>query len=138
MKHPEFAKRFQYAVTQSGVKDTQKALAKLFGVSEVMIWSYKNGEKLPRMAMAISIADKLNTSVEWLLQGTGTAMREPAAQYQPTLLYKTTQAIVDILEEMSESERKHVLKLVKGLQKEHKEEGKSEEDKKNEKNKEQP
>ena len=116
MKHPEFAKRFQYAVTQSGVKDTQKSLAKLFGVSEVMIWSYKNGEKLPRMAMAISIADKLNTSVEWLLQGTGVATRDPAAEYQPTPLYKTTQAVVDILEILSESDRKLALKFARELQ----------------------
>jgi transcriptional regulator with XRE-family HTH domain len=113
MKHPDFAERFKQAVRQSGVKDTQKELSKLFGVSEVMIWSYKNGEKLPRMAMAISIAEKLNTSVEWLLQGTGSAIKEPMATYDASPLKKSTREAIDLLESLSEAERKEALKLLK-------------------------
>ena len=70
MKHPEFAKRFNQAVSLSGVESTQKALGKLIGVSEVMIWSYRNGEKLPRMAMALNMAEIFGVSIDWLLMVT--------------------------------------------------------------------
>ena len=83
-KHPEFAKRFKQIIVREGINDSPKHLSKLLGVSEVMIWSYKNGKKLPRMAMAIKIADTFNTTVEWLLQGTGRAIREPVAEYDTT------------------------------------------------------
>ncbi|WP_444934954.1 LexA family protein [Microbulbifer sp. JTAC008] len=71
MKHPDFAKRFKRAVTHAGVEDTQEALARLFQVSTVTIWSYRNGEKLPRMSTATRIAETLGVSVDWLLTGTG-------------------------------------------------------------------
>lgn len=69
MKNIEFAERFKQAVANSGVEDTQEALSRLLGVSGVMIWSYRTGEKLPRMATAVRIADKLNVDVNWLLTG---------------------------------------------------------------------
>ena len=112
MKHPNFAQRFKQAVKDSGVKDTQKELSKLLGVSEVMIWSYKNGEKLPRMAMAISIAEKLNTSVEWLLQGRHPVVRERSGSYSAKPMKKSTKEAVDILESLSEIERKEAIKLL--------------------------
>ncbi|WP_444890023.1 LexA family protein [Microbulbifer sp. DLAB2-AA] len=71
MKHPDFAKRFKQAVTHAGVEDTQEALARLFDVSTVTIWSYRNGEKLPRMSTATRIAETLGVSVDWLLTGAG-------------------------------------------------------------------
>ena len=113
MKHPGFAKRFKQAVAHSGVIDTQKGLSKLLGVSEVMIWSYKNGEKLPRMAMAIKMAEKLNTSVEWLLQGTGSMVRDPAAKYDASTPDKGIKDLVKFAEKLTESEQKEALKLLK-------------------------
>lgn len=71
MKHPDFAKRFKQAVTHAGVEDTQEALARLFNVSTVTIWSYRNGEKLPRMSTAKRIAETLGVSLDWLLTGAG-------------------------------------------------------------------
>ncbi|WP_444897753.1 LexA family protein [Microbulbifer sp. SSSA005] len=71
MKHPDFAKRFKQAVAHAGVEDTQEALARLFHVSTVTIWSYRNGEKLPRMSTATRIAETLGVSVDWLLIGAG-------------------------------------------------------------------
>lgn len=71
MKHPDFAMRFKQAVKHAGVEDTQEALSRLLGVSTVMIWSYRNGDKLPRMNTATRIANILGVSVEWLLTGTG-------------------------------------------------------------------
>ena len=113
-KHPGFAERFQQAVTRSGVKDTQKSLAKLLGVSEVMIWSYKNGEKLPRMAMAVKIAETFNTSVEWLLQGSGSAVKENSPTYQiGSTPSKTTKDIMALLKTLSEDQRKEVLNILK-------------------------
>lgn len=119
MKHPEFAHRFNEAVAMAGVESTQRALSKLIGVSEVMIWSYRNGEKLPRMAMALKIAEELGVSVDWLLQGRGEptlypdGVAEKSAKYKaPKRLRKSTQSIVDFVETLTESERKKALKIL--------------------------
>lgn len=66
-----FGKRFREACLDSGLKDTQEDLAKAFSVSGVTIWSYRNGDKIPRMAKAIQIAQTLGVSIEWLLTGQG-------------------------------------------------------------------
>lgn len=114
MKHPKFAERFNQAVALAGVESTQKALGKLLGVSEVMIWSYRNGEKLPRMAMALKIADEFGVSVDWLLQGNGKPVHfietENGARQAP--LRKSTQVIVDFLETLTEAERKKAFKIL--------------------------
>lgn len=96
----------------SGLKDTQKGLAKLLGVSEVMVWSYKNGEKLPRMSMALNIANKLGVSVQWLLQGIGKENDEEHTSYQSKSFQQTTQNTIDFLEEITEPDRKRALKLL--------------------------
>lgn len=71
MEHPEFAKRFNLAVQKAGVEDTLKALSRLLEVSQVTVWSYKSGTKLPRVSTAKRVAQKLGVSTEWLLDGTG-------------------------------------------------------------------
>jgi SOS-response transcriptional repressor LexA len=71
MEKKAFADRFKKAVAHAGVDDTQEALGRLLGVSSVMIWSYKTGEKMPRMATAMRMAEKLGVSVSWLLSGKG-------------------------------------------------------------------
>lgn len=83
MKNTEFAARFIKAVEEAQINDkTQEGLGKLFGVSGVSIWSYRAGEKLPRMSTALRIAAALKVNVEWLLQGTG-PMRLGGAAEQP-------------------------------------------------------
>lgn len=75
MKYPDFAARFkaavEHGVATKDVVDTQDALAKLFEVSGVMVWSYRNGEKMPRMGTAVRIANALGVNVNWLLAGDG-------------------------------------------------------------------
>lgn len=71
MDREGFAARFKQAVAYAGVDDTQEALGRLLGVSSVMIWSYRTGEKLPRMATAVRIAEKLGVNINWLLTGFG-------------------------------------------------------------------
>lgn len=75
MKHPQFAARFreavEHGVKSKGVVNTQEGLARLFKVSGVMVWSYRNGEKLPRMSTAVRIANALGVDVNWLLTGAG-------------------------------------------------------------------
>lgn len=66
-----FSSRFKDAVAFAGVDDTQDSLGRLLGVSSVMIWSYRTGEKLPRMSTAIRIAETLGVNVNWLLTGHG-------------------------------------------------------------------
>jgi len=116
MKHPHFAERFNKAVALSGVKSTQKTLGKLLGVSEVMIWSYRNGEKLPRMAMALKMAEEFGVSIDWLLQGNGEPIHydqsDAAHQQKNKLLRKSTQAIVDFAETLTEAERKKALQIL--------------------------
>lgn len=71
MNKADFAVRFKEAVEQAGVEDSQEALGRLLGVSGVMIWAYRSGEKLPRMSTATRIAEKLGVNVNWLLTGQG-------------------------------------------------------------------
>jgi DNA-binding XRE family transcriptional regulator len=71
MKNEDFAKRFRALVDRAGAPTTQVALGKFLGVSGNMAWCYLNGEKLPAMTNAISIAEKLNCCVEYLLSGRG-------------------------------------------------------------------
>ena len=113
-KHTGFAKRFQQVVTRSGVEDTQRSLAKLLGVSEVSIWNYKNGEKLPGMAMAVKIADTFDSSVDWLLQGRGSPVRENSPIYHiGTPSSQTTKDIITLLKTLSEDQRKEALNILK-------------------------
>lgn len=116
MKHPEFAERFSEAVALSGVESTQKALGKLLGVSEVMIWSYRNGEKLPRMAMALKMAEAFGVSIDWLLQGRGQpvhyAVQEDSPEYVTQPLRHSTQQIVNFVESLTEADRKKALKIL--------------------------
>ncbi len=71
MRDSGFAERFKQAVCHAGVEDTQEALGKLLGVSSVTIWSYRNGDKLPRMKKAAEIAQALGVNVNWLMTGSG-------------------------------------------------------------------
>lgn len=80
MNKLSFAERFKQAVKSSGVDDTQEALGRLLGVSPVMIWSYRSGEKMPRMSTAIRMADALGVNVNWLLTGQGRMKTEAIAQ----------------------------------------------------------
>lgn len=116
MKHPKFAKRFHQAVELAGVESTQQELSKLLGVSEVMVWSYQNGEKLPRMAMAIKMSDAFGVTVNWLLRGVGDPIdRTPSSKPSKRTsrpLRKSTQAIVDFVEKLTEHERKKALGIL--------------------------
>ena len=80
MDKKRFASRFKEAVAHAGVDDTQEALGRLLGVSPVMIWSYRSGEKMPRMATAMRIAEKLGVSVSWLLSGNGSMVESIATK----------------------------------------------------------
>lgn len=63
-----FGKRITLAIDAAGLEDNP---VKLFGVSQPMIWAYKNGLKMPRMAKASHIANVLGVNVNWLLTGAG-------------------------------------------------------------------
>ncbi len=78
-RNTAFAARLIEAINESGVPDSQSALGQLFGVSGVMVWSYRNGEKLPRMNTALRIASALGVNVEWLLTGSGPKHSKPAS-----------------------------------------------------------
>jgi transcriptional regulator with XRE-family HTH domain len=69
--HQEFSLRVRKACEEKGLKTTQKALAKFFGVSEITARNWWHGEKLPGMQNAIDAAVKLGVNVEWFLTGRG-------------------------------------------------------------------
>lgn len=83
MEKKAFAERFKKAVAHAGVEDTQEALGRLLGVSSVMIWSYKTGEKMPRMTTAMRIAEALGVSVSWLLSGNGEMSSSSTSNIEP-------------------------------------------------------
>ena len=115
MKNDNFATRFKQAVKLAGVPDTNKSLGKLLRVSASMVGSYRNDEKLPRMQKAIYIANQLNVRVEWLLQGTGPRQRSPRMK-EDTVIYtpkKSSQAIMEFIEELSEAEHKKILEVLR-------------------------
>ena len=114
MNHPEFAKRFKQIITREGINDSPKHLSKLLGLSEVMIWNYKNGKKIPRMAKAIEISNLFNTTVEWLLQGTGSPVREPVAHYDATGGNTAiVRELMTCVESLNASEQEEALQLLK-------------------------
>lgn len=71
MKYEAFAKRFNQMLIESNAPTKQKELAKWLGVSQPTISDYKNGVMLPKMEMAIIIAEKFGCCVDWLLTGRG-------------------------------------------------------------------
>lgn len=79
MKDAGFGERLRLACETVGIPATQAALARLFGVSTTIVWHYLNGEKLPSMAKAIEIAEKLGVCVEWLLTGRGPMYPPPSS-----------------------------------------------------------
>jgi len=70
-RYPEFAARFQRAVNESGFVGNQEALAKNLRTSKASVSNWGGGDKLPSMGKAVEIADILDISVVWLLQGKG-------------------------------------------------------------------
>lgn len=68
---PDFARRFRDACKAKQLKTTQKGLAQFFGVSEITARNWWHGEKLPGMANARKVAEKLDVNTEWLLSGRG-------------------------------------------------------------------
>lgn len=93
----QFAERFKAAVAHAGVDDTQIALGKFLGVSGVTVWSYRKGEKLPRMKKASEIAQKLGVNVNWLMTGNGEMTNDSE-------LSELEKKVVDELRNASEAE----------------------------------
>lgn len=69
-RYNEFAQRFNALVHQcEAAPKTQTKLAKWLNVSQSFISQMKSGEKLPSMDKAITIAEKLGCTVQYLLTG---------------------------------------------------------------------
>jgi transcriptional regulator with XRE-family HTH domain len=63
----QFNERLQQALSRSGM--TQKELAAKAGVTEAAISHYLKGDRLPRFAVAVKLAEALNVTVEELMSG---------------------------------------------------------------------
>lgn len=44
-------------------------MAKLVGISQQMIADYEKGKKMPTIVTSVDLARKLDTTVEWLVDG---------------------------------------------------------------------
>jgi len=69
MRYPDFAKRFKVACESANMPKSQNALGKKLGVSGTMVHNYRNGLKLPSSDTLSRIAEKLDVSIDWLLNG---------------------------------------------------------------------
>lgn len=69
MRYPEFAKRFKKACEAANMPQPQNSLGKKLGVSGAMIHNYRNGLKLPGTDTLSRISQKLNVSIDWLVNG---------------------------------------------------------------------
>jgi len=102
MKHPNFAKRFREACeANANAPKAQEALAKYLGCSGAMVSFMRNGERLPSMPMARKISQKLGVSIDWLMNGVGSA-DEPVTIYTgqpPELRHKVRRALAQLLRE---------------------------------------
>ena len=70
-KNSEFGARLKRLCEEAGLKTKVAELGRKLGVSGTTAWHYMQGEKLPSMAKAIEIAEKLNCYTEYLLTGQG-------------------------------------------------------------------
>ena len=59
--------RLQQALSNAGM--SQKELAQKAGVTEAAISLYLKGDRLPRFAVAVKLAETLNVAVEGLMSG---------------------------------------------------------------------
>ena len=78
-----------------------------------MIWSYKNGEKLPRMGTALRMASVFNVSIEWLLQGKTTIISDNVTAYNSSQADQATQNILAFIKQLSPTERKQALEILR-------------------------
>lgn len=63
----QFNERLQQAISRSGM--TQKELAEKVGITEASVSHYLKGDRMPRSAVAVKLADVLNMSVDELMGG---------------------------------------------------------------------
>ena len=63
----QFNERLQQAISMSGM--TQKELAEKVGITEAAVSHYLKGDRMPRSAVAVKLADVLNMSVDELMGG---------------------------------------------------------------------
>ena len=63
----QFNERLQQAILRSGM--TQKELAEKVGITEAAVSHYLKGDRMPRSAVAVKLADVLNMSVDELMGG---------------------------------------------------------------------
>lgn len=72
----DFGKRFSRALNESGLSGlSYKELAKKFKVTAPSIGNWINGDKLPSMDSAITIAVVTGVSVDWLMTGRGSIVQ---------------------------------------------------------------
>ena len=60
----KFGENVKYIRSENDV--TQKEFANIIGVSAATVSAYEQGEKIPNLNVAITIAEKFNVSLDWL------------------------------------------------------------------------
>ena len=81
---------------ENNAPTTQKELAVWRGVSQPVISDYKNGVMLPKMEIAIIMAEKFGCTVEWLLTGRGNKYLDQKNDYMMDISHLSDKQKVDL------------------------------------------
>ena len=102
---------------------TQADLCRLTGLTTSMISHYCAGQRLPNIPAALKIAKALNTTVEYLAQGTSTYAVSPYSVAEDEILYasqksqRTTskQSLVSLIQLLNEDGQSKVISYTEDL-----------------------
>ena len=71
MEYKGFASRLKELQEESGAPKTQYKFADWLGLSKSFVSEMLRGEKLPSMDLAISLSDRFDVNLDWLMRGKG-------------------------------------------------------------------
>ena len=71
MEYKGFASRLKALQEESGAPKAQYKFAEWLGLSKSFVSEMLRGEKLPSMDLAISLSDRFDVNLDWLMRGKG-------------------------------------------------------------------
>ena len=74
-----FWERFEQALDENNI--TASELSRTLGLASSVIYAWKQRDSIPRADIAVKVAEKLNTSVEYLLTGNTSEIKSPKKKF---------------------------------------------------------
>lgn len=94
--------RIREAMREHGTKPTQKECAALLGITQPSVWEWASSGGSPSVENAITLGNKLNVCVEWILTGRGP--KRPGPPMEPA-----AEALWNVWARIPEEDRKAVV-----------------------------